>query len=326
MAGCSAHNNGGDYDAGVKRVTAWAGGGFALGALAFGAVAGALGGFTVLGLIFGAATGGIIGFFVGSAVDWFTRLKEQNPKQITISGTVKCAGQNPFGLQPWTDGDWTCNIGDLTLAAPSDLPVTAPGALFQADEVRLRAAPGSGLANAFPSFNEDALTTPILHCEIGSHIGSYAVVGGAIGAVAGAVAGGAIGAAVGAAICAALGVVTFGIALIACVIVAVAIGAALGAAAGGFLGDFLGAVIGAIVDEVSDFDKLGKTIESNQNCTLFLTGTWVTDTSHQHNEIHDIEAVQVVACSGFAGPPLHPNAVGVVVIGRQPAGNGEQIK
>jgi hypothetical protein len=31
-----------------------------------------------------------LGFFISSAVDWFTRLKEQNSNQIIINGRVKC--------------------------------------------------------------------------------------------------------------------------------------------------------------------------------------------------------------------------------------------
>ena len=320
MAECSAHNNGGDSEAGIKYVIQWVVGGAIVGAIV-GAFMPPLTGANLPVAILGALAGAALAFYVGSAVGWFSRLKDQNPNQITIVGTVKCAGQNPFGLQPWTDGDWTCNMGDLTLALPADLPVTAPGAINREDEVRLRAAPGSGLLHAFPSFNEDALKTPILHCEISSHIGSYCVVGGAVGSVVGF----GLGIAAGIAICIAIGIFTFGIGALLCAIIVAALAFA-GAAVGGFTGETVGATIGWIVDEVSDFDKLGKTIESNENCTLVLTGTWVTDISHQHNEIHDIEAVQVVACSGFAGPPLHPNAVGVVAIGRQPAGDGGQIK
>jgi hypothetical protein len=67
----------------------------------------------------------------------------------------------------------------------TSLAITAPGAVFGIDEIRLRAAPGSGLEYAFPSFNEDAHRTPILHCELSSHIGDYAVVGGAVGSAVG---------------------------------------------------------------------------------------------------------------------------------------------
>jgi hypothetical protein len=201
----------------------------------------------------------------------------------------------------------------LKFISPLDLQVTAPGAIDQVGEVRLRAAADSGLAHAFPSFNDDAHTVPILHCEITAHAGDFAAAGGAIGSVAGLAA----GIAIGLAICAALGIFTFGIGAALCALI-VAIAAAVGAFAGGAVGDFLGAFIGWVVDELSDFDKLGKTIESHFNCTIIITGRWVTDISHEHNEIHDIEAVQITDCDF---PKVHP-LTGVVGIGRAPAGDG----
>jgi hypothetical protein len=191
----------------------------------------------------------------------------------------------------------------------------------------MRAAPGSGLAVAFKSFNEkechddhSKCITDILHCEISAHQGTYSVVGGAVGSVAGA----AIGIGLGLAACGALGIFTFGIGAALCLLI-VAILAAAGAWAGGAAGDALGAFIGWVVDELSDFDKLGKTIEANRNCTLFVTGTWVTDISHQHNEIHDIEAVQIGKCRPLVeAPPLHPlSDVAVVAIGRQQHGTND---
>jgi hypothetical protein len=66
-------------------------------------------------------------------------------------------------------------------------------------------------------------------------------------------------------------------------------------------------------------DKGSKTIEAFRNCIISLTGTWVTDTSHQHNEIHDVEAAQVVYCY-LSGDTTNPQAAtGVVGIARQPA-------
>jgi hypothetical protein len=279
MAGCDAHNDGGDSSAGVHRVELWTAIIAIIGAAAALALflsLGPLGSAAVVGILAGAVAGAALGFFIGSAVDWFTRLKEQNPNQITISGTVACAGTNPFGLQPFSDGDWTSNITSLGLLAPPDLPITAPGATTQVDEVRLRAAPGSGLAHAFRSYNEDSLKTPILHCEISAHAGAYSVVGGAIGSGLGAAA----GVAAGVAACAALGIFTFGIGAALCLML-VAIAVAAGAVLGGAAGDLVGAAIGTIVDELSDFDKLGKTIEAFGRCIISLTGKWVTDTSHQ---------------------------------------------
>ena len=219
-------------------------------------------------------------------------------------------------------------MGSLALAAPVDLAVTTPGAVTQIDEVRTRPAPGSGLAQAFKSCNSDPITVggvnickpgeDVLHCEISSHIGNYCVVGGAVGSVAGAVA----GAIIGAAICAALGLVTFGIGALLCAIV-VAIAFALGAWAGGAIGEVVGSIVGAIQDAVTDFDKDGKTIEANMGCFFFVTGTWVTDISHQHNEIHDITAVSIVECglgSSSQGLAWGLAYGGAVATGRHPAG------
>ena len=315
MAECSANNLGGNNSAGLQRVLQWAG----AGALA-GFLVGILSGFGGWALFFATLAGLSVGAFVGQAIAWFSRLKEQTPRTITMAGVVKCFGRNSFGFQPFSDGDWTCNLGELKLLAPLDLPVTVSNTLFdQVEEVRRRAAPGSGLVEAFPSFNDDAHTVPILHCEITAHAGDYAVVGGAVGSVAGLVA----GIAIGLAICAAAGIFTFGIGALLCALI-VAVLAAIGAFAGGVVGDFVGAFIGWVVDELGDFDKLGKSIESHFNCTIIITGRWVTDISHEHNEIHDIEAVQITDCNW---PKIHP-LTGVVGIGRAPAGDGhgEQIK
>jgi hypothetical protein len=311
---CSAHNQGGNNSAGFQRVLEWTGAGVLAGLLA-----GILAGFAGWALLLATVAGASVGLFVGQAIAWFGRLKEQTTRTITMAGIVKCAGRNSFGFQPVSDGDWTCNLGELKFMLPLDLQVTAPGAGDQVDEVRLRAAPGSNLVHAFPSFNDEAHTVPTLHCEITAHAGDYAVVGGAVGSVAGLVA----GIAIGLAICAAAGIFTFGIGAALCALI-VAILAAVGAFAGGVVGDAVGAFIGWVVDELSDFDKLGKTIESHFNCTIIITGRWVTDISHEHNEIHDIEAVQITDCDW---PKLHP-VTGVVGIGRAPAGgdHGQDIK
>jgi hypothetical protein len=331
MAGCSAHNNGGDNAASMKRILGYMAGAAGAGAAAgllLALLSGAGAGLTALIALLGAAAGAVLGFFIGSMVDWFNRLKEQTPRTITITGMAACTGRNPFGVQPFSDGDWTCNIGGIggvgafTLAAPTDLPITAPGAANQTDEVRLRAAAGSDLAQAFPSFNEEGLTTPILHCELSALAGTLSVVGGAVGSAVGF----GIGIGIGLAICAALGIFTFGIGAAVCALI-VALAAAIGAAVGGVVGDVLGAFIGWLIDEISDFDKLGETIEANKRCTLFVTGRWVTDISHEHNEIHDIEAVSV-ACPRIDVPkqPQATNVAGIVAIGRQPAGGGNDIK
>ncbi len=330
MAECSAHNkcDGGDEWAGTKRVLlGWAGGGAALGGvlgylnlaglIGLGTLSGGVALLAVAAIIVAAIAGYIIGALIGQVVDWFTRLKEQNPKTITIAGRVFCAGRNPWGLQPFTDGDWASNIGnknDLRLVDPTSLPITAPGAVDQMDEVRIRAAPGSGLARAFRSFNEEECKNDILHCEISSHVGSYGVVGELVGGVAGAI----VGAIIGAAICATLSFFTFGLAAVLCVLIVAALIAA-GALAGALVGGLIGSGIGALVDEITDFDKLGKTIESNQNCLLFISGTWVTDTGHQHNEIHDIEGVTIVDC-GVGSSSSGLRLAAAVGTGRHPSG------
>src|ERR1700694_85422 len=328
MAGCDANNLGGNSSAGFSRVAKWTALGATLGAIAAALnLSGPFGWAAFFSILAGAIAGAGVGLFVGSMIDWFGRLHEQSPRTITMCGDAKCVGRNAFGMQPFTDGDWTMNLGKLILCSPADLPVTAPGALTQVDEVRMRAAPGSGLSVAFTSFAEDGChddnskcITDILHCEISARQGSFSVVGGAVGSVAGA----ALGIAAGIAACIALGIFTFGIGAALCLLL-VAVLAAVGAWAGGAVGDAGGAVIGLGADELSDFDKLGKTIEAHSACALFITGRWVTDISHQHNEIHDIEAVQIGKCLP-SGPPLQTRSnVAVVGIGRQPKDNGPPL-
>jgi hypothetical protein len=322
MAGCDASNKGGNNDAGVDSGRNWTILGAVLGAIAVALnLSGPFGTAALLTLLAGAVAGAGVGLFVGSAIDWFRRLKEQSPKTITMAGTAACVGRNPFGFQPFTDGDWTMNLGALTVLNPTDLTV---------DEVRTRAAPGSGLSAAVRSFNEKGChedntqcKTDILHCEISAHQGAYAVVGGAVGSVVGT----GLGIGAGLAACAALGAFTFGIGAALCLLL-VAVAAAVGAWAGGAVGDAVGAFAGWVVDELSDFDRNGKTIEANQNCTISVTGAWVTDISHEHNEIHNIDAVQIMKCRvpDVDPPRLHPlSDVAVVGIGRQPHGDGDQV-
>jgi hypothetical protein len=329
---CSANNISGDDSAGLKRVLAWAGVGAGLGAAAgLAAAASASGPLWGAGLVilFTAVAVSIMLGAIGQVWAWFTRLKTQNPDTITIHGEPRCAGKNPWGIQPWTDGDWTTNIGptagdptSLRLAFPTNLALS-PGVTDPMTEIRTRAAPGSGLSNAAESFNESSCSasapqnciTPILHCEISSHVGSYSAVGGMVGAVAGGVAGFILGAGV---ICGLLGAFTFGLGALVCLVVAAIVGAVL-AAVGYFVGAAVGSVVGAIADAVTDFDKNGQFIEANRGCILFVTGTWVTDISHGHNEIHDIQSVGIVECGvGSSSSPL--TIAGAVGIGRHPSG------
>ncbi len=328
MAGCEAHNLGGDNDAGIKRVTTWTIVGAIIGAalvFVFGAGVGVL--VAVVAAVLGAVAGAALGFFIGSLIDWFGRLKSQDSGKITMIGRAACAGLNPFGLQPWTDGDWTVNLGTVAFLTPTDLPITVPAAgSNKVEEIRLRAAPGSGLAQAAPSFNEDAHTTPILHCELSAHQGTYSIVGGAIGSVAGTTG----GFGVGAAACGAAAFFGFIGAAVCLLIVAAAV--ALGAAVGGAVGDAVGAFGGWVVDELSRFEQKGKTIEagSKPGCTLLLGGDWVTDTSHGHNEIHDITFIQIHCDDPTPGgaPPSdtrRDRLVATNAIGRRPTGDGPML-
>lgn len=312
MAGCDAvHEGPGDKDAAEGRVTGWVLGGAGLfGAAAYLHIAGLAGivgagpiAVALLAIAVTAVGGGIVGFFVGFAVNWFDRLFPHSPSNITMSGCVVCAGKNT-GFPPWHDNDWTFNLGpDHAVLAPA-------GAGLTVDEIRNRDAPDGG--PAFP-IKDPNVGVPILHCEISSHIGDYAAVGGAIGSVAGAI-GGAIA---GAAACVALALVTFGIGGALCALI-IAIAIALGAAAGGFAGDAIGAGIGWIADELSDFDERGEAI--HRGCAMIFTGRWVTDSSHQWNEIHDIESAQLIECLGCADGRVTRGLTAAVAIGRHPTG------
>lgn len=317
MAGCSVVHEGlGDPDAAQGRVLGWVLGGAILGGIAgyMSAAAATAGmavtglvGLLVLGIIAFTALGlAIAGFFVGFAVNWFDRLFAHDPSNITMAGCVLCAGKNT-GFPPWHDNDWTFNLGGPTLAL---LDPTDPG--LTVDEIRNRDAPGGG--PAFPVL-DPSTGQPALHTEIGSRIGDYAAVGGAIGSVAGAIA----GALIGAAVCAAIGLATFGIGALVCLLI-VAIAIAVGAAVGGLAGDAIGAGIGWIADELRDFDERGEAI--NRGCLMILNGRWVTDSSHQWNEIHDIESAQLVECNDCDGPAgaTSSGLIAAVAIARHPTG------
>jgi len=323
MAECSAHNNAGDNDAGFKRVLAFLGPGAALGAVLGAVISAGAGLGPFLGLGAGVAAGAALAVAWGQVWAWYTRLKVQATNPITIVGTPHCAGKNHFGIQPFTDGDWTTNMGDppFKLVFPTDLALS-PGVTDPMVEIRTRAAPDSGLPNAVMSFNDPACSpsnpaackTPILHCEISSNIGGASVVGGAVGTTAGVI-GGAIAAAI---ICAALGAFTFGIGALLCLILAAIVMAIL-AVAGYLIGSFVGSVVGAIIDAASDFDKQGQFLEAHQQCVYKVSGRWVTDISHQHNEIHDISSIVLVECGvGSAASALTLTAA--VGTGRHPSG------
>jgi hypothetical protein len=302
MAGCEVDSPGSDASAGVKRVfLGWGGVGALIGEAAASTAAG---GFAFWPFVLGALDGYVLGVAIGYAVEWFTRLKEQTPRTITLNGHLVCAGKNT-GLPPFNDNDWTFNLG------PNPAGAGTPTVLFPTGlgivEVMTRAAPGSGLAHAFASQDPNTHEA-VLHCEIGSHIGDFAAAGTAIGAAAGAVAGGLIGAAIG---CTVLGIFTFGIACLIAILVGILIGAIVGA----FAGDLVGSGVGWIADQVSDFDKKGESVE--KCCVVNFTGRWVTDIGHQHNEIHNIESMQIIEC----GPKASASGLtGAVGIGRMPTG------
>ena len=97
----------------------------------------------------------------------------------------------------------------------------------------------------------------------------------------------------------------------------IALAAATGAFLGGVAGQLAGAAAGAIADWVTDFDEAGDSV--SVGCLIRETGTWVTDRSHQHNEIHDISSIQIIECgTAAAASPLE--TAGAVGISRHPTG------
>jgi hypothetical protein len=316
MPGCGTrYNFSGNYDAGEDRVVGWIIGGAAIiGAAGFLAVAevGFIGGAgLLLGLAAGAlaaGAGAILGFFIGFAVNWFDRLHEQDPSEITMTGCILCSGKNA-GFPPFADNDWTVNLGGRSFAVlgPAGFGLTL-------DEIRTRGAPGGG--PAFRTFhNVNDVPVDMLHCEISSRMGDYAAVGAAAGSVAGAIA----GAVAGAAICVAAGLATFGIGALVCLIIVAALIAA-GAFVGGAIGNTIGAGIGWIADQIRDLDEQGEAI--SEGCLMTLTGRWITDSSHQHNEIHDIESAQLIECNDCVGATGSSSSglIAAVGIGRHPTG------
>lgn len=302
----------GDPDSAVGRVLGWVFGG--AGAFAGWAIIELIvaGGFATLGLALAAIgvaalAGAVLGFFIGWAVNWFDRLHVQDPRTITMAGCVQCAGKNT-GYPPFHDNDWTFNLGQPMLALLA--PIIAG---LDVEEIRTRDAPGNGPAE---KTIDPKSGMPILHCEIGSRIADYAAVGGAIGATAGAIA----GAVAGLIACAVLAIFTFGIGGALCLLI-VALLILAGAFLGGLVGNSLGAGIGWIADELSDFDERGEAI--TKGCIMNLTGRWITDSSHQHNEIHDIESAQLIECNDCHLDPTgsaSSGLVGAVGIGRHPTG------
>lgn len=318
MAGCDTHPEPpGDDEAWKKHIQNWAIGGGVVGAiLAYLNIAGAApavvsGGaatIAVIAVVVGLLAGAVVGGFIGYAVEWFRRLKVQSPENITISALVRCAGVNS-GIPPFADGDWTYNVGEAwAVVDPVEPPLTM-------EEVRTRAAPDSGLSRAFRTTDpgSDDPSRPVFHVEISSQIGNYGAVGAAVGSVAGAI-GGMI---LGAVICAALGLATLGIGFAVCALI-VALGALLGGGLGGLAGAAIGGGLGWIADQLSDFDKLGKSVQ--QGCQMFLTGRWVTDINHQHNEIHDLKSAVVIDCAMTGEGASGLEAAGAVGVGRHPSG------
>lgn len=307
----------GDDQAWLRAVLAWAAGGAAIGGVlgylnvadALGAaVGGGAAAIATLAVIVAALAGAVLAGFIGYAVEWSRRLKVQNPDRITISAMILCAGKNS-GVPPFNDGDWTFNVGEeWAVTSPIDPTLTM-------DEVRTRAAPDSGLPRAYRTTDPDSdnPSRPVFHVEISSQIGNFGSVGSAIGSAAGTTA----GIIAGAAICVALGLLTFGIGLAVCALI-VAAAALIGAAAGGLAGAAIGGGIGWIADQFGDFEQRGKAVEAG--CQMFLTGRWVTDLSHQHNEIHDLEAAVIIECGVIGSTSSGLELAGTVGTGRHPAG------
>jgi hypothetical protein len=268
-------------------------------------ISGAAATLAVLAVIVAAGAAAVWAGFIGYAVEWSRRLKVQNPRTISVSAIVVCAGKNS-GVPPFNDGDWTFNVGEAwSVTMPTDGSLTM-------DVVRTRAAPDSGLSVAFRTTPSPDDATPVFHVEISSNIGDFGAVGAAIGSTAGLI-GGIIA---GAAICAALGILTLGIGFALCALI-IAVAALLGAALGGLAGAAIGGGIGWIADQLSDFEERGKVVQ--EGCRMTLTGRWVTDISHQHNEIHDLEAAVIEDC-GLDSSASGLTIAGAVGIGRHPQG------
>ncbi len=316
MAGCETKPKPpGDHDAWLKAILKWAGGAAAIAAiLAYLNIAGGgpitwTGGAASVALaaiIVAAMAAAVLGGFIGYAVEWSRRLKVQNPRTITVCALVSCAGTNS-GIPPFNDGDWTFNV--TTPWAVTD-PQTPPLSIA---EIRNRAAPDSGLPTAYETTDPNDGNREVFHVEISSKIGDFGSVGGAIGSAAGTI-GGIIA---GAAICVAAGLLTFGLALALCALIVAAL-ALGGAIVGGFGGAAIGGGIGWIADQFSDFDTRGKSVE--RGCQMFLTGRWVTDLSHQHNEIHDLEAAVICECGITSTSSTGLEFGGMVGTGRHPSG------
>src|ERR1051325_4104180 len=263
-------------------------------------------GILVLGAI---VTGALLGGYIGNGWNWFfDRLKEQNPRTITISGLIVCKRRNLGGFSltdpaMFGDGDWNFNVkADFHVLLPD-----MPG--LDAEEVRTRAAPGSGQPQSYHAFQvNDPDKTQVLHTEISSSIGNFTAVGGVAGSIAGAM--------TGALLCALVIVISAGWGVLACLLLP-----ALFTWLGGQLGGLIGHGLGEIVDELGDFDERGEVVE--EGACMLMTGRWVTDKWHQWNEIHDVESAQIVECDADSG------GGGVILlaaagIGRLPTGRGQQ--
>lgn len=69
------------------------------------------------------------------------------------------------------------------------------------------------------------------------------------------------------------------------------------------------------------FEERGEAI--TRGCIMNLTGRWVTDSSHQHNEIHDIASAQLIECTNCQDDTTGSSSSGLVAavgIGRHPTG------
>jgi hypothetical protein len=311
MAGCDTSPRNDLYESGERRVINWVlGGAAAVGLASF------LDAASITGL-----TGGAIAIVVAAI--------ESPPWRARCSASSlgsPCCGSRPARAKPEHDHDGRMRAlrrqerGRSTVPRQRlDLHLGNPFALLNpivagldVQEIRTRSAPGAGPVQLIFYSGSGK---PAFHCEIGSHIGDYAAVGAAVGSVVGAA-----GAFAGAAICAALGLLTFGIGAALCLLIVAAMILA-GAAVGGIAGDAIGGVAGWIADELSDFDERGEAV--TRGCPMNLTGRWVTDAGHGHNEIHDVASAQLVECNNCdtdATGSASSGLLAAVGIGRHPTG------
>ena len=237
--------------------------------------------------------------------NWYDRLKIHDPKTITIQGKLLCAKRNtgfPY-VAPFVDGDWTFNIGgdtknEFKFLAPNDLQLCYGGT--QLDEIRVRNPEPK--STPYNKIKDECSDVEAIHCEISSAMGTASVIGEFAGTVVASV--------VGIVLmflylgCAA----TLGIGCVLAIILAI-----LAPLIGSYVGGLIGTAVGAIDDWYNDTGNVGKSIDVGK--IVVASGTWVSDSGHLWNEIHDVESLFAVELKGSSN--VNQNSA-AVMIGRYP--------